>query len=112
MASVKRRSYNSEASEVSPLFEIASYFPSRGGVVFHGSVAHVRKLRQNIAQIFIGVDPELPAGFQQGVVDRAGLSDIGTIEEEPVLFPDGGGSNGIFDEVVVDLHFGVIRVDE
>ena len=84
----------------------------RGGVVPRGLVGHLRELRQNIAQIVVGVDPELPAGLEQGVVDRAGLSGIGTAEEEPVLFPDSGGSNGVFDEIVVDLHFAMLGVDE
>ncbi len=68
----------------------------RGGVVPRGLIAHLRKLRQNIAQIVVGIDPNLPAGLKQGVVDGAGLSGIGSAEEEAVLFSNGGGSNGVF----------------
>jgi hypothetical protein len=39
------------------------------------------------------------------VEDGAALSGSGATEEEPVLFPKSSGTNGVFDEVVVDLYF-------
>ena len=60
----------------------------------------------------MGIEAELAAGFQQRVVDGAGVPGFGTAEEEPVLFSDGCGTYGILDEVVVDLNLGVFGVDE
>ena len=45
-------------------------------------------------------------------MDGAGASGFGTSEEEPVLFPDGGGADGVLDEIVVDLHLGVFGIQE
>ena len=38
------------------------------------------------------------------------MASIGGTDEEPVLFADGGGSDGISDEVVVDLDATVVEV--
>lgn len=44
-------------------------------------------------------------------MDRAGASGFGAAEKEPVLFADRRGANGIFDEVVFELHLGVLSVE-
>ncbi len=40
------------------------------------------------------------------------MAGFGTTEEEPVLFADGRGANGVLYEVVVDLYPGVFGVDK
>ena len=55
-------------------------------------------------EVGVGVDTLAAAGFYDGVEDGAFLSRLGCPDEEPVLFSDGGRTNGIFNEVVVDLH--------
>ena len=36
---------------------------------------------------------------------------LGIAQEQPVLFAQGGGSNGFFHEVVVDLNSAVFKID-
>jgi hypothetical protein len=36
---------------------------------------------------------------------------IGIAHEQPVLFPKGGGPDGVFHEVVVDLHPAVAQIN-
>lgn len=38
------------------------------------------------------------------------MASIGTANEEPVLLADGGGADGVFDEVVVDLDSAIVEV--
>lgn len=63
-------------------------------------------------EVVAGVDAQAPAVFQDGVEDGAALAGIGVAEEQPVLLSQGGGADGILDEVVVDLQPPVIAVAE
>ena len=45
-----------------------------------------------------------------GVNDRGALASIGMTNEEPVLFPDGRGPDGVLDEVIVDTGERVVVV--
>ena len=47
------------------------------------------------------------AGLGNGVEDRSAISDILASDKEPVFFADGGGTDGVFDQVVVDLDSGI-----
>ena len=44
------------------------------------------------------------ASFDYGVDDRAALAGVGFPDEQPVFLANGRRPNGIFHEVVVDLH--------
>ena len=61
-------------------------------------------------QVVGGVDPEFAAGFDYAVDDGAGLAGVGAAEKQEVLFADGGGANGVFDEVVVDFQLAVFQI--
>ncbi len=50
------------------------------------------------------------AGNDERVEDRGALAGIGVADEEPVLLPDRGGPDGIFNEVVVDPGLAVLEV--
>ncbi len=47
--------------------------------------------RQDITQIFIGVEFKFLAGFEWRIEDGAGAPGFGTAEKEPVLFADAIG---------------------
>ena len=38
------------------------------------------------------------------------MTGIGVTNEQPILFADSGGANGVFDEVVIDLDLTVFAV--
>ncbi len=56
------------------------------------------------------IDAEFAAGLDQAVNDCTGLAEVGTAEEEEVLFADSGGPNGILNEVVADFESAVFEV--
>ena len=73
-------------------------------------VGGVRQSSQDMAQVSGRVDPATTAAFNDGVQDRAAISGFGFTDEQPVAFSDGGGADGIFHEVVVDLDAAVVEV--
>ncbi len=66
---------------------------------------------ENVAQVGVGIDISAAAAFDDGVDDRATLTGTGFTDEEPVLFTDGGGADGIFHQVIVDLDASVAQVN-
>ena len=54
-------------------------------------------------QVVGGVDVELATGFDEAVDDGAGLSGVWAAEKKKILFADGGGSDSVFNKVVVDF---------
>ena len=64
---------------------------------------------QHVFEITIRFDAMALAVFDQGVKDGAALAGFFGAEEQPVLFADGGGPDGVFHQVVVDLHFAMVQ---
>ena len=71
---------------------------------------HRRQSRKDFTQVDCRIDVEFAAGFDEAVDDCAGLAGVGAAEEEEVLFADGGGPDGILDEVVADFESAVFEV--
>ncbi len=71
---------------------------------------HCRQGVEKILQVVSGVDAEFAAGFNKAVDDGTGLAGVGASEKKEVLFADGGGANGVFNEVVVDFERAVVEI--
>ena len=67
-------------------------------------VGQVREAGEDIPEIGIGVQPPPAAALNDGVNDGAIFPGPGLADKEPVLLAQGGGPDGIFHQVVVDLH--------
>ena len=67
-------------------------------------------MREHVAQVSERVEVAAAAVFDEGVDDGAALSGIGIADEEPIFLADGRGTDGIFHEVIVELH-AAIRPD-
>ena len=65
---------------------------------------------QEILQVFLGIDAEMPAGLNQRHDDRAGLAAIFASDEHPVLATDRQGANCPLGDVIVQPSVGVIQV--
>lgn len=68
--------------------------------VFHGWEAG-----EQVTQVVEGGFAVAAAGEDEGVDDGGALAGLWVADEEPVLFADGGGADGVLDGVVVG--FGV-----
>jgi hypothetical protein len=65
----------------------------------------------NTSRRYARIDVAAAATLNDGVKDRAALASVGMAEEQPVLLADGGRSNGIFHEVVVELEATIFEID-
>jgi len=74
-------------------------------------ILHVGQAREHIAQTGEGIKAAPPAAFDQGINDGAALAGIGFPDEEPVFLADGSRPNGIFHQVVVDLHPTIAQIN-
>lgn len=72
-------------------------------------VGHGGETCEDIAQVGVRIDMATATGFDEGVEDGAAVTGGGIAEEEPVFLSDGGGSDGVFDEVIVDLNSSVVE---
>jgi len=68
-----------------------------------------RQPREQILQILKWIDPVLSATAQQGIDHRAAFPGPGRSYEQPVTFSKSTGTNGVLDEVVVDLQHAVVH---
>ena len=59
---------------------------------------------EHVTQVGEGVEATAAATLDDGVEDGAALAGVVGPEEEPVLFAEGGGADGVFDQIVVDLQ--------
>ena len=57
------------------------------------------------------IDAAAAATLDNGVKDGAALAGVGIAEEQPVLLSEGGRSNGVFHEVVVELEATIFEID-
>ncbi len=66
---------------------------------------------EDVAQIGIRIEATLAATLDDGVEDGAAFAGLGFADEEPVLFAEGGGADGVFYQVLIDLDAAVVEVD-
>src|SRR5277367_338347 len=83
--------------------------PGLGRDLCYLVVGHFGQTGEDVAEIGVGIDAAAAAGLDNAVDDRAALSGSGFADEEPVFLANGGGSNGVFDEVVVDLQSAIFQ---
>ena len=65
--------------------------------------------REDVPKVLEGIDLPAAARFDDGVDQGAAVAGIGFPDEEPVLLADGGGTDRVFDEVVIDLQETVVE---
>ena len=85
--------------------------PSLRGEVCYLPVGRMGQPGEDMAQIGIGIDSTTAAAFDDSVEDGAAFSGFGFTDEQPILFAEGGGANGVFDQVLVDLDAAVVEVN-
>lgn len=71
---------------------------------------HGRQSLKDFTKIVGGIDIKFAASFDEAVNDGTGLAGVRAAEEEKVLFADGRGTDGVLDEVVVDLEPSMLEV--
>jgi hypothetical protein len=83
-----------------------------GGGSHVGDLAEVEfgEAGEDVAQIGKRVEATATAAFYDRVEDGCALASVGGSDEEPVLLPNGGGTDGVFDVVVVDLDAAISRI--
>ena len=74
-------------------------------------VGQVWQAREDFTEIGVRVEAATAAAFDDGVNNGAALAGPGVADEEPVFLADGGGANGVFDQVVIDLHPAIVQID-
>src|SRR5690606_7903792 len=89
----------------------ASGGPSGGGNVLDLPVGHRRQAGEDVTQVIEGIDGATAAALDDREEDGGALAGVSRADEEPVLFADGGGSNGVFHRVVVDFDVTVVNVN-
>lgn len=82
--------------------------PGGGGDVFNLTGSHAGEAGEHVAQVGERVYASAAAAFDDGVEDGSALPGVGGSDEHPVFLADGGGADGVFDEVVVDLYSPVL----
>ena len=65
---------------------------------------------EDVGEVVVGIDAAAAATDQKRVEDGAAPAGIGMSDEEPALAADGGGTDGVFDEVVVDFETAVCEI--
>lgn len=73
-------------------------------------VGHARQTRQHIFEILARIDAQATAVLHHGVDDRGFFSRVLRSDEQPVLRSQLGGTDGVFDEVVVDLDAAIRQI--
>lgn len=79
----------------------------QGGVIV--LVVHGWELGEDVPKVFVWIDAEPLAGDQHRVNDGATSSGLGRADKKPVFLAYGGGTDGVLDQVVVDLSFAVFK---
>ena len=78
--------------------------PRFGRDVFDLPVGHGRQSGEDIPEVGKWIKTAAATRFDDGVEDGAAFASLGIAKEEPVLFADSRRTNGIFDQVVIDLE--------
>ena len=71
----------------------------------------MRQAGKDIPEVVLRIDPPTTATFDDRIEDGGALACLGITKEEPVLLPDGRGTDRVFDQVVVDLNPAVAEID-
>ena len=72
---------------------------------FHGGQAG-----EDVFEVVTRIDAEAVAVLDEGVEDGGFFASVFATNEEPVLGSELGGTDGVFDEVVVDLDAAVAQI--
>ncbi len=67
--------------------------------------------REDVTQVSVRIESATAAAFDDGVEDGRAFAGLGFTDEQPVLFAQGGGANGVFHEVLIDLDASVVEVN-
>ena len=70
-----------------------------------------RKAFNDVGEVGLRVDALSLGADEQCVEDGTAFSGFGVADEEVVFLADGTGTDGVLDEVVVDLDFAMLQVD-
>ncbi len=85
--------------------------PSFGGELVDLPIGGVRQLGEDVEQVSEGIKPAPTVAFDDGVENGATLAGAGLADEQPVLFSESCGADGIFHQVLVDLDAAIAEVD-
>jgi hypothetical protein len=70
--------------------------PGLRGDVLDLPVGQVREAGEHVAEVGVGIDPPAAAAFDDRIEDGSALAGLGLADEEPILFADGRGADGVF----------------
>ena len=84
--------------------------PSFGCHFLDLPVGQRRQAGEDFPQVGLRVDSSTAAGFDDREEDGAALPGFSFADEQPVLFADGGWTDGVLHGVVVDLHATVFEI--
>ena len=85
--------------------------PGRGSDFGNLVIGQMWEAGEDVAQVRVRIDVSAATTFDDGEDDRAGLAGTRFADEEPVFLSDGGGSNGVFHEVIVYFDASVSQVN-
>ena len=85
--------------------------PGFGGDLGDLAHGHLGQAAEHVAPVGEGIDPAAAAAFHDGVEDRSAFAGVRGSDEQPVLFPDRSGADGVLRTVVVDLDASVGDAD-
>ena len=71
-------------------------------------IGHGREFPEDILEVGEGIDAMSLTGHHDGVDDSGLIACTGMADEEPIFFADGRRTDGVLDEVIVDLDLTVI----
>ena len=83
--------------------------PDVGSDFSYLMIGHLRQSGEDVAKIGTWINASAAAGFDDGVDDRSALAGSRFSDEEPVFLSNGGGANGVFNEIVVDLQLAAFQ---
>ena len=69
--------------------------PGFGREVFYLPVGRVRQAGEDVTQVSEGIESTTTATFDDGVEDGATLPGLGFTDEQPILFAESGGPDGL-----------------
>ena len=87
------------------------FAPVLRGELVDRAIGGVGQPGEHVAQVGERIDTAAATAFDDGVEDGAALASVGGTDEQPVLFAQGGGPDGVFDQVVVNLEATVVEIN-
>ena len=77
-----------------------------------GGLGRVRQTGEQVGEVGLGVDPGTVAVADESVEGGGAVTGFGVADKQPVLFADGGGADGIFRQIIVELDPAVLEEHE